>query len=178
MNPRNIIFIPLRKVNKIKEKYDNSFHDFLDYFNKTDILHEPYNDKSLNYASFYKRFSDKDLFFSQIIYVKVQIGYLICILFLIEKHFIHLKNVYWTLEYFKNKEDYEEKGIQMTRALHNYVNNNYNHDRLPLISSKDIKNMLEEYKRLKNINHINHEITALLPEQKYCYRVGLIFKMT
>ena len=45
-----------------------------------------------------------------------------------------------TLEYFKNKEEYKEKVFQLTRASHNKVN--YKYDRLPLISSKDIKNML------------------------------------
>ena len=152
VNMKLLCFVDEIKIdelfNKIKEKYDNSFHDFLEYFNKTYILHEPYNDKSWNYASFYKKFSDNNLFFftNNICESTNRI---------FNMHFIYNRKSFYsfkkclleTLEYFKNKEEYEEKGIQLTRALHNYVTKNYNHDRLPLISSKDIKNMLEEYKK-------------------------------
>ena len=84
--------------------------------------------------------------------MKGQIRYLICNFFYRKRFYSFKKCLLETLEYFKNKEKYEEKGIRLTRTLHSYINNNYNHDRLPLISSKNIKNMLEEYKKLNNVN--------------------------
>ena len=63
-----------------------------------------------------------------------------------------------TLDYFANKGEYKEKGRQITRAFHKYVKEKYNHDRLPLITQTDMKNILDDYENDNNIvNELNEE---------------------
>ena len=54
-----------------------------------------------------------------------------------------------TLDYFKNKDEYVEKGNQITRAIYFYVKDSYNQDRLPLLTHKDMSKIIDDYNSKK-----------------------------
>ena len=64
--------------------------------------------------------------------------------FLIENHFILFENLLKTLDYFEKKEEYQEKGIQITRAFHKYIKEKYNNYRLPLINQNDMIDIIND----------------------------------
>ena len=73
-----------------------------------------------------------------------------------------------TLDYFKNKDEYAEKGNKITRAIYLYIKKIYNGDKLPLLTHKDMSIIIDNYNNNKkdviiiiynsddDLNVINH----------------------
>ena len=97
-NLKLLCFIDNNKIDTFFEKIEINLKKinpkFFRYFKKNYLINLPFSDKEWNYDTLYNNDNNKDLYFSQIIFVKVLIVYLIYILFRIGNHFIPLENVF------------------------------------------------------------------------------------
>ena len=74
------------------------------------------------------------------------------------KSFYSFRNcILETLDYFKNKGEYVEKGNQITKAIYLYVKDSYNQDRLPLLTHKDMSKIIDDYNKKKEEVFIEDE---------------------
>ena len=54
---------------------------------------------------------------------------------------VYVKNY----DYFKNKDEYQEKGNQITKAIYLYFEEEYNQDRHPLLKYKEMDTIIKNY---------------------------------
>ena len=163
INLKLLCFIDNNKIDtffdKIEKKFRNVNKKFFDYFKKNYLINLPFSDRSWNYYTLYNNDDNKELYFftNNICESANRI---------FNMHFISSRKSFYsfrkclleTLDYFTNKDEYIEKGRQITRAFHKYVKEKYNHDRLPLITETDMKNILDDYENDNNIvNELNEE---------------------
>ena len=156
INIKILCFVDNTKIDelfeKIKDKYYHINKNFFDYFIKTFLKNSPFNDRNWNYSNFYKKIDNKDLFFfTNNVAESMNRMFNSHVISNRKSFYSFRKCILETLDYFKNKEEYIEKGSQITRAIYLYIKEIYNQDRLPLLTHKDMSKIIENYNKKKKI---------------------------
>ena len=111
---------------------------------KNYLIKRPFNDKNWNYSNFYKKNDNKDLFFfTNNVAESMNRIFNSHVISNRKSFYSFRKCILETLDYFKNKEEYGEKGNQITRTIYLYVRETYNQDRLPLLTHKDMSKIID-----------------------------------
>lgn len=165
-NFKLLCFVSLNKIeellNMIKEKYNNTFPNFINYFEKYYLKKKLFNNKCWNYNKLINNDIDIEKKFFTNNFVESCNRTLNMHYVGGTKTFLHFeKAINDIIEIYKNNSEYKSPKISITRSLNYYSIKNMD---INLITNKDITNIINDYKIYCESNNEANKIDEKLEE--------------